>query len=129
MSKAAVSISTLPYKMDIQSGSGHYITGDEPIELGGGNLGFSPDELLCAALASCTSATLRMYADRKQWPLEGVEVEVSIERMPGGKETNFVEKINLKGNINAEQRERLMDIAGKCPVHKTLTNQINIQTI
>lgn len=129
MSSAKVTIRSEHYKMDVESGGGNMLIADEPIEVGGNNLGSSPDELLCAALGACTAATLRMYADRKQWPLEGVSVEVSFERENSFSETKIIRKIALTGILSDDQRERLMDIANKCPLHKTLSHPIHIETI
>lgn len=128
MSGATVKIEKGHYRMEVNSSGGNTLVADEPVEVGGENLGFSPDELLCSALGSCTAATLRMYADRKQWPLDGVEVEVSFHRQSSFSETQINRKITLKGNLTDEQRERLLDIANKCPTHKTLSHPIHIQT-
>lgn len=106
----------------------HQITADEPHDLGGSDTGFAPSELLAASLAACTSITLRMYADRKQWPLEGVEVEVSVERDAAAKSTVFTRKIQLIGTLDYEQQQRLLGIANKCPIHETLTQSITIHT-
>lgn len=104
------------------------IVADEPLELGGGNTGFSPDELLAASLASCTSITLRMYADRKEWPMEEVTVEVFFDRDETTKEPKMVRRIQFSGNLDEEQKARLLAIADKCPIHKTLSPAINIYT-
>lgn len=106
----------------------HQITADEPQDLGGSDTGFAPSELLAASLAACTSITLRMYADRKQWPLEGVEVEVVVERDAAAKSTVFTRKIQLIGTLDDEQQQRLLSIANKCPIHETLTQSITIHT-
>jgi putative redox protein len=106
----------------------HEITADEPPEHGGSDAGFAPSELLAASLAACTSITLRMYADRKQWPLEAAEVEVSVEREAAAKSTFFTRKIRLLGTLEEEQRERLLDIANKCPIHQTLSQSITIHS-
>ncbi len=101
---------------------------DEPLSLGGKDKGFSPDELLSSALAACTSITLRMYADRKQWPLEKTEVNVSMERDTAQNTTRMRREIQLFGNLTDEQKARLLEIANQCPTHKTLTNPIIITT-
>jgi putative redox protein len=129
MSSAKVTIGSEHYRMDIVSGGENMLIADEPAEVGGKNMGSSPDELLCAALGACTAATLRMYADRKQWPLQGVTVEVSFERENSFTRTNIIRKITLSGDLSGEQSERLMDIANKCPLHKTLSHPIHIETI
>lgn len=128
MAQAITTIERSLYKMDINSGGGNYLVADEPAEAGGQNTGFSPDELLCAALGACTAATLRMYADRKGWPLEKAEVKVHFERTASFTETQMVRSIQLHGPLTGEQRERLLEIAGKCPLHKTLTHPIHVQT-
>ena len=101
---------------------------DEPETTGGKNKGFSPGEYLAAALASCTSITLRMYADKKGWNLEKVEVDVTLERDETTNVTRFKRNITLHGNLDDSQRARLSVIADKCPVHKYLFNPIVIET-
>lgn len=128
MSSATIKIKNDHYRMQVKSGSGNSLIADEPVEVGGKNLGFSPDELLCAALGACTSATLRMYADRKKWPLEQVEVLVSFERQNLFSETNIQRRIIFTGDLSNEQKEKLKEIADKCPLHKTLSNPIQIET-
>ncbi|MCU0404363.1 MAG: OsmC family protein [Chitinophagaceae bacterium] len=125
---ATVSIKMDNYKMEVMSGGGNALIADEPLEVGGQNLGFSPDELLCAALGACTSATLRMYADRKGWPVERVDVKVSFERETSFSETKMFRSIHIEGNLSEEQRTRLFEIAEKCPVHKTFSRPISIET-
>jgi putative redox protein len=104
------------------------LTADEPTDFGGDDLGFSPAELLAASLAACTSITLRMYADRKIWPLESVEVEVDFERDAETKTSTFSRKIKLLGDLDAEQKSRLLQIANKCPIHESLTHPITVNT-
>lgn len=105
---------------------GKIVIADEPEELGGTNTGPAPGEFLLISLASCTAITLRMYADRKKWPLENVTVEVNFEKVDN--KTIFTRSILLQGKLDDEQRNRLLQIATSCPVHKTLTNPIEIQT-
>ena len=100
----------------------------EPESLGGDDSGFTPFEYLNAALGACTSITLRMYADRKSWELHQVHVDVFHQRGEDGKSI-FTRKIRLEGNLNTEQRARLIEIANKCPVHKTLHEGAEIKTI
>ena len=113
------------YTTDMQV-RGHVVVADEPLELDGADEGPTPFELLCAALASCTAITLRMYAARKTWPLENVEVTVEhakVDEEHEGKTQRvdvFVQKIRLHGPLDDTQKARLMDVAGKCPVHKVL---------
>jgi putative redox protein len=104
----------------------HTLAADEPTDKGGDDTGPAPHEFLLAGLASCTSMTVKMYADRKGWPLESIEVSVAGDHVDG----TFVmtRHVALRGNLTDEQRARLLDIANKCPVHKTLTNPIRIDT-
>jgi putative redox protein len=109
----------------------HRLVADEPVDSGGGDAGPAPHELLLAALGACTSMTLKLYAERKGWPLRECDVKLtySKERRESGEVTLIQRAIVLHGDgLTAEQRERLLEIAGKCPVHKTLTNPIEIST-
>jgi putative redox protein len=116
------------YKTIIVSGNDKELIADEPLGVGGKNMGFSPGELLCAALASCITVTLRMYADRKEWPLEAADVEVTAVRNTELNITSIKSIVKLKGDLTEEQRSRLMVIADKCSVHKMLTNPITIES-
>lgn len=117
------------YELIVQSASGHELIIDEPEELGGKNKGMSPDELIIAALAGCTSATLKMYAQRKNWDLQEVKTEIYTEKneTPGGLPI-IHRSIELVGNLDEEQRERILVIANKCPVHKMLSGEMTIET-
>jgi uncharacterized OsmC-like protein len=116
----------------------HRIFSDEPKEAGGENAGMSPYELLAAALGACTSMTIGMYARRKKWPLASVNVRLRHLKIHADDCTDCesndaaldrVERdIELIGNLTGEQRARLLEIADKCPVHRTLTRGIEIQT-
>jgi putative redox protein len=128
MDTVTASIATEHYKTHLSNGRTDLIA-DEPEKDGGTDLGFSPSELLCSALASCTCITLRMYADRKQWPLENVVTEVSFERDAANNVSNMTRTINLKGELSEEQRTRLLTIAAQCFIHKTLSNEIRISTV
>ena len=123
---AVVELNDNRYKTKIYA-DGHFIYADEPEELGGTNEGMPPGALLLASLGSCTAITIRMYADRKQMPLEGIVVNLAIcaeNEMDKG--TIIERKITLKGDLDDEQRKRLMIIADKCPIHKILSNPITI---
>jgi putative redox protein len=125
------------YAQDISVGA-HLLHADEPLESGGGDMGPTPYELLLAALGACTSMTLRMYAEQKQWPLQGVQVRLTHSRMHAedcstcdtkqGMLNRVDAEILLVGDLSAEQRERLMEIAERCPVHRTLVSEIYIRT-
>jgi putative redox protein len=104
----------------------HELTADEKPPVGGEDAGPEPHEWLLAGLAACTSMTVKMYADRKGWPLEGVEVTVGGERRDGA--FVFRRTIVLRGALSEEQRAHALEIANKCPVHKTLTGTIQIET-
>lgn len=106
--------------------AGHTVIADEPQDVGGTNLGPSPGQFLMLSLASCTAITLRMYADRKNWDVTKINVEVSSEKVEG--KTLFKREISFEGSVDDEQRKRLLQIANSCPVHKTLTNPIEVQT-
>ena len=116
------------YRVSLQSRM-HTIIGDEPAENGGSDEGMNPYEILASALGACTCATLRMYADRKEMPLEGVEVIITLARDEEKNVTNIHRDITLLGDLAQEDRDRLLQIANKCPVHKVLTNPINIDTV
>lgn len=116
------------YRIQIESPSGNVVISDEPLEMGGRDLGFSPTELLASSLAACTSATLRMYADRKGWDLKEVKLEIDLDWDDNANKTVINRRIQLLGNLDETQRERLFKVANACPVHKMLTNPIEINT-
>ena len=125
------------FAQKIQIGS-HHLTGDEPVSFGGTDTGPSPYDLLLAALGGFTSMTISLYARQKRWPLEEVTVSLSHSNIYAvdcaecetreGKIDRIEREIQLTGLLTAEQRSKLMDIADKCPVHRTLTSEINIRT-
>ena len=125
------------FTQKITAGS-HHLTSDEPIEAGGADSGPSPYDLLLSALGSCTSMTVAMYARRKAWPLEGVTVRLRHSRVHAADCADCETKaamldrieldIRLAGALSEEQRAKLLEIAGKCPVHRTLVSEIDIQT-
>jgi len=124
MISVVASIQKENYETQIVSGEKTVIA-DEPIDMGGKNLGFTPSELLASSLASCTAITLRMYADRKKWELDEAMINVDFENQPRIA-ANMVMNIRLFGNLDEKQRERLVEIAHKCPVHKLLEKSISI---
>jgi uncharacterized OsmC-like protein len=116
----------------------HGIQVDEPRDVGGNDEGPNPYELLLAALGACTSMTVRMYAERKQWPLQGVEVRLAHSRIHAedcaecdtkqGMLDRIEAEITFIGDLSDEQRHRLMEIANICPVHRTLVSEVQIRT-
>lgn len=110
-------------KQDIEIG-GHRLTADEPADHGGTDAGPSPQELLAASLASCTAITMEMYANRKGWDVGEVVVDVTYEPAQRGSPTKFHMDVQLPKELPEEQREKLMTIAAKCPVHRTLEGEV-----
>jgi putative redox protein len=106
--------------------AGHRLRADEPTDKGGDNSGPAPHELLLAALGSCTAMTLKVYAERKGWPLRDVRVTLHGTHADGA--FTITRQLIIDGDLDAEQRRRLIEIADKCPVHKTLAGEITITT-
>jgi putative redox protein len=129
MTSVTASIGRDHYKATVVSGGQNHLVADEPEELGGQNLGFAPDELLAGALATCGIMTMRMYADRKQWPIDSIEMEVLLHREPGNLKTVFEKRVRFLGSLTPDQQQRLLAIGEKCPVHKTLVNPIDILSV
>jgi putative redox protein len=102
----------------------HTLVSDEAQADGGDDTGPAPHDFLLVALGTCTSSTVKLYADRKGWPLRRVEVTLSQQKAEGAHA--IVRRIRLEGDLTEEQRARLLEIAGKCPVHKTLTGTIHV---
>jgi putative redox protein len=113
------------YQVRLDDGTHQWIA-DEPASLGGGNAGPEPASLLLASLGACTNITLRMYAKRKGWPLESLRVELSMKSTAEG--TVIDRQITLNGPLDQEQRERLLQIANACPMHKVLSGAIHIDS-
>ncbi|MCS4224339.1 OsmC family protein [Sphingobacterium sp. BIGb0165] len=122
-----VTIGEIPYTTTVQYGK-HQIIVDEPEDLGGQDQGISPTPLLLSSLGTCKAVTVKMYADRKNWPLEEVKIRLSHEiQTSEQQQTTYIQcHISFKGDLDDEQKKRLFKIAEKCPVHKILTNPIVI---
>jgi putative redox protein len=116
----------------------HAFRGDEASENGGKDAGPNPFELILSALGACASITVQMYADRKQWPLEGVHVVLSYANISAEDRDDSDTKIGMMdgiemgisfdGDLSEDQQSRLLEIAGKCPIHRLLTSPVPIQT-
>ena len=102
----------------------HTVAADEPKDHGGDDSAPSPQELLAASLASCTAITIEMYARRKGWALGDVTVDVDYEPAQRGSPTRFSMVVNLPKELPEDQRERLMQIGAKCPVHRVLEGEV-----
>lgn len=127
MNKIATHTGKELYKTEIHSEK-NFIISDEPESSGGKDLGFSPRELLASSLASCTGITLRMYANRKGWDLTDIKVEITFDTDSVDNNFKIIRNIQLSGSLDATQKARLVYIADKCPIHKILTNPIEIIT-
>lgn len=114
-----------PLQQKLSTGDLHYLS-DAEVSKGGAGTGPSPHEYLAAALASCTSMTLKMYSERKAIHLKNAIVTVDIERHQDVE--IFIRHIELLGDLDDQQRERLLEIAEKCPIHKALAGEIQIKT-
>ncbi len=120
------------YRTDIIA-NGHHLVADEPESVGGGNRGSSPYDLLVSGLGACTCMTLRMYADRKKWPAESISVSLKHHKIHAdeckhcetreGQLDKIELEIDIKGDLDQEQRKRMLEIAKKCPVHRTLHSE------
>ena len=116
----------------------HMLQADEPTEAGGKDAGPNPYELLMAALGACKSMTVRMYAEQKHWPLQGVQVTLTHDKIHAadcvdcenkvGLVDRIAVEISFAGELTDEQRNRLLEISEKCPVHRTLTSQVQIES-
>jgi len=124
------------FLQEVVSGK-HHLRADEPVSAGGGNAAPGPYDYLLIALGVCTSMTVGLYARRKQWPLENITVSLRHSRIHAkdceecetkeGMLDRIETEIELTGSLNSEQRTKLIEIAGKCPVHRTLKSEINIR--
>lgn len=118
--------------------NGHRLVADEPVGVGGADEGPTPYDYLLASLGSCTAMTLRLYADRKGWPLESVTVRLDHDRIHArdcedcetkdGRIDRIAREIEISGPLDDEQRRRLLEIADKCPVHRTFVSEVRVET-
>jgi putative redox protein len=125
MAHARASIGTVNYQTAITTGR-HKLTADEGPALGGQDVGPGPYELLASALAACTAITLRMYAERKQWPITAVHADVNFVRE--GDKQHIDRVLTIEGNVDDEQKKRMADIAERTPVTLTLKRGLPIKT-
>lgn len=125
MRDVTVSSTEAKFRLEVKAGP-HTLVADEPQEEGGDDQGPGPFELLGSALASCKAMTVKLYAERKGWPLR--KVEVKVHQAKEGEVHDFHCTVHLEGELDAEQRQRLLEIADRCPVHRTLTGKLHIHT-
>ena len=133
----SVSSGPLKYAQAVSVGA-HVFQADEPVDVGGGDVGPNPQELLMASLGACTNITAQMYAERHQWPLKAVQSLASFARVPtenpAGSDApiGMVDRIELEisfvGGLSQEQEQRLLEIVSRCPIHRMLTSSIQIRT-
>jgi putative redox protein len=125
MKAVARRVSGLEHRVEVD---GHSLTVDEPEQAGGTDSGPSPTRLLTASLASCTAITIVMYADRKGWEVGDLEASAEFHYpVPRGEPARFDVTVSIPAALTEEQVERIKVIAGKCPVHRTLAGQVQIQ--
>jgi len=125
------------FRTEIEVG-GHHLVVDEPVAVGGADAGPSPYEMLLAALGACTSMTLRLYADKRKWPLERVRVSLQHRKVHAQDcadcdhkpaKMDLVDRVVfLEGALSDEQRTKLMEIADRCPVHQTMQSKMQVNT-
>lgn len=127
MTKVTVTLGLIDYGMTAVIGN-HTLIIDEPESNGGKNTGPAPTEYLCVALASCTTATVKMYANRKQWKIDSFRTDVEHQPTADGKNI-FIRTLHIKGDLNEEQMLRLAQIANACPIHKILSQANTVKTV
>lgn len=126
------------YAVDLRTSSGHSWAADEPVAAGGTDTGPTPYELLLGSLAACTTITVSMYAQRKGWPFDGIEVSYEHDRIHvddcadceehhRGYIDRIVGRIVIRGDLDETQRKRLTQVAASCPVHKTLAKGVHLE--
>ena len=119
--------SNIPYRITLTDGRGHTWYADEPVADGGADTAPNPMQLVLSALGACTAITLQMYAGRKHWPL--TQIDVNLQLNPEGKPADgnqITRNITLHGELDDAQRQRLLQIANACPVHKLLEGNVSI---
>lgn len=124
-----VSIGKENYTTQIQYGNLSLLA-DEPTELGGSNQGFAPTQLLLSSIGSCKAITMKMYANRKKWEIQNIDIKLSLETKKGDlQQTTYIKcNIFISGDLADDQKQRLYNIAEKCPIHKILQNPIIIES-
>jgi len=118
-------------RVDATDGTAH-VTMDEPVDIGGTGAGLTPKQTLLAALGGCTALTVKLYSARKQWPLEDVAVRVTLdepERSAEDQTRRFTQHVELIGDLDDAQRERLHQIAGRCPVHRVMEGPLAFEEL
>lgn len=134
--RVCINSGPLKFVQDVSVGP-HTLRADESNENGGNDAGPDPHELLLAALGSCASTTVQMYAERKQWPLDAVNVDLAYVRTPSNSGVDYNNEvvnniemgISFSGDLSNAQKARLLEIAERCPVHRILTSQVKIHTM
>ena len=126
---AQVQSSNIPYRITLTDGRGHTWYADEPVADGGADTAPNPMQLVLSALGACTAITLQMYAGRKQWPLKQIDVNLQLHLEGKPADGNQITRnITLHGELDDAQRQRLLQIANACPVHKLLEGKVSIPT-
>jgi len=127
--KANVTLGSQNYRTTVMV-EGHEVIVDEPVAMGGGNEGPSSTHLLLSSLGACAAVTMRMYAERKEWMLGDISIDMKIEQenKNGIMYSEISRNISFSEALSPEQRKRLLVIADKCPIHKTLLGHVNIET-
>ena len=123
----SVEIGKDKYRTEVRA-SGHTVVADEPVAVGGKDEGMNPNEFLLASLGTCTAMTLRMYADRKGWHVDRIFVDLTMDVVKGyEQQTTYIKRhIRIDGNIDDDQKQRMLQIADSCPLHRILSNPIVI---
>jgi len=127
LASASGSLTGPDYQVRIESGE-HLFLADEPVHLQGADTGPDPYSLVLSGLVSCTVITLKMYASRKGWPLENAEVECRLIKADAASAPEIIRGISLKGELSEEQKQRLLQIASACPVHRMLSRENKVHS-